>query len=150
MSKSIITSLFLWFPLLNEFSRNYYFWVDLWVVSTPQLWWVHNLYLYNLEKKKKVKSKLLCCVESLSLSLFMLFVARCSPYFPFLLLLDNTGHPAPDQQMQVTKLFNHRSRKKFIITFLSLNTKKMTIKFFFYHFTLYSLSGTCFRLSFVQ
>lgn len=28
------------------------------------------------------------------------------------ILLDNTGHPAPDHQMQVTKLFNH-VRKKF-------------------------------------
>lgn len=106
----------------------------------------------DLRAKKWWKSPLRkCCVES-----FMFFVARCSPYFPFLLLLDNTGHPAPDQQMQVTKLFNHRSYKKFNYyvshsqkTLKKIWTKNfiifLIISFIIYISFLFLTSGTCFR-----
>ena len=59
-----------------------------------------------MKKKRKLKIILLCCVESLC---YLLLDAH--PTSPSI-LLDNTGHPAPDHQMQVTKLFNH-VRKKF-------------------------------------
>lgn len=83
---------------LSSYRRSFMIW-NLKRKSIPRLkqWKFHPMKLMRKSTQK-------CCVES-----FMLFVARCSPYFPFLLLLDNTGHPAPDQQMQVTKLFNHRS-----------------------------------------
>jgi len=59
-----------------------------------------------MKRKLKKKIILLCCVESLC---YLLLDAH--PTSPSI-LLDNTGHPAPDHQMQVTKLFNH-VRKKF-------------------------------------
>lgn len=68
---------------------------DNWTKEEWKFYWRRSRWRFTI-------NEILLYCRSLS---FMLFVARCSPYFPFYILLDNTGQPAPDQQIQVTKLF---------------------------------------------
>lgn len=74
-------------------------------------------------------------------SLYVFLLLDAHPTSPSI-LLDNTGHPAPDQQTQVTKLFTKKSlhyvkvRKKFFeetnlyslhLVYVQLHLKSFTV-----------------------